>query len=86
MVTLLLRKAFDAVNQEILITKLRAMGFDGKSSTWMQSYLTGTDQVVDVNGVLSSAKRITCGVPQGSIQGPLLFLAYVNEMKASVKC
>ena len=86
MVMLDLRKAFDTVNHEILITKLKAMGFDNRSSTWMRSYLTGREQVVDINGVLSSAEQITCGVPQGSILGPLLFLAYVNDMKASVKC
>ena len=49
-------------------------------------YLGGRSQVVDVKGTISQPKEIDCGVPQGSILGPLLFLIYVNDMQAAVKC
>ena len=52
---------------------------------WFKSYLTGRSQVCDVEGTLSESKEATCGVPQGSILGPLLFLIYVNDMSAAVK-
>ena len=86
MVMLDLQKAFDTVNHEILLSKLKCIGLNENSVLWFKSYLTGRTQVVDVDGTLSDAKGITCGVPQGSILGPLLFLIYVNDMSAAVKC
>ena len=56
------------------------------SICWFRSYLTGRVEVTDVDGTMSVAKGITCGVPQGSILGPLLFLLYINDMSAAVKC
>ena len=79
-----LQKAFDTVDHLILCDKLKAMGV--KSVEWFYSYLTGRKQVVDINGHVSEPCNITCGVPQGSILGPLLFLCYVNDMKISVSC
>jgi hypothetical protein len=86
MVVLDLQKAFDTVNHAILLGKLRALGMTDSSIRWFESYLTGRTQVVDVDGVHSGPKEITCGVPQGSILGPLLFLVYVNDMVAVVDC
>ena len=84
MVLLDLRKAFDTVNHDIMIEKLRAFGIG--STDWFQSYLSGRQQTVDVNGKCSAFLDISCGVPQGSILGPLLFLLYVNDMHISVSC
>ena len=52
----------------------------------MQSYLEGREQMVEVNGTLSSPLPVSCGVPQGSIVGPLLFLIYVNDMTSACDC
>ena len=74
MVLLDLRNAFDTVNHEILLSKLQCMGFSGSTVKWFTSYLTGRTQVCDVEGATSDPEHITCGVPQGSILAPLLFL------------
>ena len=81
-----LQKAFDTVDHHILLDKLHALGLDSLCINWFRSYLTGRSQVVDMQGVHSEFSDITCGVPQGSILGPLLFLLYVNDMRASVSC
>ena len=84
MVLLDLRKAFDTVNHDILIEKLRAVGID--SCDWFSSYLGGRSQCVEANGTRSDFLPITCGVPQGSILGPQLFLLYINDMAISLDC
>ena len=86
MVMLDLQKAFDTVNHSILLDKLRAIGFDDTSLGWMSSYLEGREQMVDINGTMSSPLPVNCGVPQGSILGPLLFLLYINDMQTACSC
>jgi hypothetical protein len=86
MVMLDLQKAFDTVDHGILLTKLRAMGVQSNSVKWFQSYLSNRSQFVEIGGIQSGSNQINCGVPQGSILGPLLFLAYVNDMSAAVNC
>ena len=71
-----IQEALDGVNHEILCKNLKALGV--KSTMWFEPYLTQRFQIVNVNGVNSSPRKLICGVPQGSILGPLLFLCYVN--------
>ena len=65
--------------------KLRAAGLGDDILRWFESYLSDRQQLVDVSGTNFATAPITCGVPQGSILGPLLFLIYVNDMSAVVK-
>ena len=69
-----LQKAFDTVNRLILLQKLEHYGIRRNALDWFQSYLTGRSQYITVNGHVSNFLLITCGVPQGSVLGPLLFL------------
>ena len=80
-----LRKAFDTVDHRILLDKLERYGIRLANLRWFFSYLSNRTQVVNANGVTSSMLPVVCGVPQGSILGPLLFLLYVNDMTCSVK-
>ena len=71
MVLIDLQKAFDTVQHDIILIKLKALGFSHTSLQWVKSYLVGREQVVDVEGTLSTPLKLTCGVPQGSVLGPL---------------
>ena len=73
-------KAFDTVNYDILFTKLFHYGIRGCNLSWFKSYLLNREQFVSYNGHDSSRQIVKCGVPQGSILGPLLFLIYVNDL------
>ena len=68
-----LQKAFDTVDHSILCKKLEGMGVI--SIEWFKSYFSGRQQVVTIDGITSCPGLVTCGVPQGSILGPLFFYA-----------
>ena len=78
-------KAFDTVNHSILLHKLSCHGVSDHSLKWFESYLLGRKQKCQINDSLSSTKQIPCGIPQGSILGPSLFIIYINDLPESVK-
>ena len=74
------QKAFDTVNHSILLDRLHCSGIRGIANQWFFSYLSNRQQSVVHNGYESEFKVINCGVPQGSILGPLRFLLYINDL------
>ena len=86
MILIDLQKAFDTTDYDVLLQKLYAFGFSKHTVNWFQSYLSNRSFLVNLGNNFSQPASVSCGVPQGSILGPLLFLIYVNDMSQVVKC
>ena len=84
MILIDLQKAFDTIDHEILWQKLKAIKFSKSTIKWFKSYLSERIFLANIENKLSGFGEISCGVPQGSTLGPLLFLIYVNNMLQAV--
>ena len=86
MILIDLQKASDTIDQYILLQKLYNIGFSKHTVIWFLSYLSYRSFLVNLGNKFSQPVSVSCGVPEGSILGRLLFLIYVNDMSQAVKC
>ena len=80
------KKVLDAIDHQILLSKLEKTGLPASATCWIQSYLTECSPFVEIEGERSFERDIIYGVPQGSILGPLLFVLYIRDISQGVSC
>lgn len=80
-----LSEAFATVHHERLLGKLHRLGFTGPALNLLRSHLTDRQQVYVTGGVTTPPAKISCGIPQGSVIGPLLFIIYMNDLPTQVR-
>ena len=80
-----LQKAFDTVNHNILLNKLSHYGIGDTANNWFSSYLANRNQFVTINGFYSDLRNVRLEMSQGSVQGPILFLLYIDDLHNAIK-
>ena len=78
-------KAFDTVPHKHLLKKLESYGINGNILSWLEAWLTQREQQVTIEGDKSSTAKVTYGVPQGTVLGPLMFLICINDIGNDIK-
>ena len=84
MILIDLQKAFDTIDHQILIKKMKYLGFSKDVIAWFKLYLSEQKFKININTSYSRPSNLICGIPQGSILGPLLFLFYINDLSQAV--